>query len=97
MLRNALFTLLLMTFGLSLSASADTLLIDGISSSGTDMPKRGLSMEKVRAQYGDPLYEAKPVGEPPITRWEYNGYVVYFEYKTVLHTITRKPAATAGE
>jgi hypothetical protein len=27
------------------------------------------------------------VGEPPISRWEYTGYTVYFEHDLVLHSV----------
>jgi hypothetical protein len=29
------------------------------------------------------------VGDPPITRWEYPGFVVYFEHHLVVHTVAR--------
>jgi hypothetical protein len=28
-----------------------------------------------------------PVGQPPIERWEYPGFIVYFEYRNVLHSV----------
>lgn len=34
---------------------------------------------------------------PPITRWIYPGYVVYFEYNYVVHTVLKKhPFADSG-
>ena len=50
-------------------------------------PTRGMSMEKVEATFGAPTQRAAPVGEPPITRWEYPGFVVYFEHQLVIHTV----------
>ena len=52
-----------------------------------DGPRRGLSQADVRQQYGEPASIKGPIGEPPITRWDYNGFSVYFEYQTVLHTV----------
>ena len=44
-------------------------------------------MEKVEATFGAPTNRAAPVGEPPITRWEYPGFTVYFERQYVIHTV----------
>jgi hypothetical protein len=46
-----------------------------------------MSMEKVEAAYGSPARRLPAVGTPPITRWEYPGFVVYFEHNLVLHTV----------
>lgn len=54
-----------------------------------DFPRRGMSMDKVRNEYGQPLSVSDSVGEPPITRWIYNDRVVFFEYSTVLHVVAR--------
>jgi hypothetical protein len=32
---------------------------------------------------------AGPVGEPPITRWDYDKFVVVFEYNRVIHSVTK--------
>lgn len=58
-----------------------------------DYPTRGMSMAAVKAHYGEPnhiRYSAPPVKKqwPKITVWEYNGFAVYFERSTVLHTVT---------
>jgi hypothetical protein len=44
-------------------------------------------MEGVKAKFGSPVQEASPVGTPAITRWEYAGFVVFFENDKVLHTV----------
>ena len=78
-------TLILITSG---PVSADVLLIDGIQSApAIQTPPNGLSMAKVRQQFGEPAQEVPAVGEPPISRWEYNGYTVYFEHDLVLHSV----------
>ena len=74
-----------MVSGLCLCAVAMPLV--AVSGTVTDGPKRGLSQQDVRAQYGEPQVVKGPVGQPPITRWDYPHYVVYFEYQTVLHTV----------
>lgn len=50
-------------------------------------PARGSSMVDVKAKFGAPSQEMPSVGQPPITRWEYPGYVVFFENDRVLHTV----------
>jgi len=54
-----------------------------------DSPRRGMSMEKVQQNYGQPMAMSEAVGEPPISRWTYNDRIVYFEYSTVLHVVAR--------
>ena len=72
------------------AALADTLLLDGIDAarSSTDLrPARGISMDRVEAQFGPPTMRQAAVGDPPIERWDYPGFVVYFEYQYVIHAV----------
>ena len=72
--------------------TGDVLLIDSIQSAPTiQTPRNGVSMDSVRQQYGDPISEGAAVGDPPITRWEYEGFSVYFEYDLVLHSVIHHP------
>ena len=74
-------------------ASADVLLMEGIQSAPViQTPRNGASMAQVRQQYGAPLEEQPAVGEPPITRWEYDGYSVFFEHDLVLHSVVHRVA-----
>jgi hypothetical protein len=57
-------------------------------------PSRGLTMEKVEAKYGAPARKVAPVGQPPIERWEYPGFTVYFEYRKVIHSVAAPATAT---
>ena len=54
-----------------------------------DYPRRGMSMEKVQNEYGQPIATSESIGKPPITHWTYSDRVVYFEYSTVLHVVAR--------
>ncbi len=54
-----------------------------------DQPRRGMSMEKVQQEFGQPMATSDSVGKPPITSWTYNDRIVYFEYSTVLHVVAR--------
>jgi hypothetical protein len=51
-------------------------------------PARGMTMARVESAFGAPSNRAAAVGQPPITRWEYPGFVVYFEHSHVIHTVT---------
>ncbi len=51
------------------------------------MPQRGLTMDEVVRYYGQPLSKKAPVGQPPISRWYYDGFVVVFEQNYVIHAI----------
>ena len=91
MLRMSLPALLLaVAFG---TAEADTLLIDGVESSlatRAERPARGASKAQVQARYGEPSRMDPAVGEPPISRWEYAGFTVYFENDRVIHAVARR-------
>lgn len=71
------------------SVSADTLSIPGHSESAQMqlLPKRGISMDVVLEEFGEPDKRYGPIGEPPISEWVYGGFRVYFESETVLHTV----------
>ena len=72
--------------------SADTLLIEGVDaaqSTAAERPKRGSSMASVEARFGAPATRSNAVGMPPITRWDYAEFAVYFEYDHVLHSVRR--------
>lgn len=51
------------------------------------LPHRGMSMAAVIDNHGEPQHRRGPVGDPPITRWDYPGFSVFFEYKLVLHSV----------
>jgi hypothetical protein len=71
-------------------ARADTLLIDSIDASKateSSRPRAGMSMDKVEAQFGAPIEKHAAVGAPPITRWDYPSFSVYFEYQLVIHSV----------
>ncbi|MGD8323450.1 MAG: hypothetical protein PVF50_03715 [Gammaproteobacteria bacterium] len=84
--------LTLIALGLAAHASADTLLLEGISmdaATAGQRPQRGMSMANVEARFGSPTSRVAAVGEPPISRWEYPDFIVYFEYDHVVHAAVR--------
>ncbi len=56
---------------------------------GIETPERGMTQAAVESRFGDPLLKANPVGDPPISNWEYADYYVYFESDRVLHTVLK--------
>ncbi|HEX5488687.1 MAG TPA: hypothetical protein VFX04_06035 [Rhodanobacteraceae bacterium] len=67
---------------------------------GMNMPRRGMSMAQVKQAYGAPVKVLPTRGgsskfQPPIHRWEYAKYIVYFEYKHVIHSVMRTPGPHA--
>lgn len=86
--RISLVALLLATGGV---AGADTLDMQGVAAPGSDgRPTRGMSQASVEAEYGAPASVKAPVGDPPITRWEYADFIVYFEYDKVIHAVRKR-------
>ncbi len=51
------------------------------------LPSRSMSKAAVRREFGNPKQTFPAVGEPPITRWDYPGFRVFFEYDQVLHAV----------
>jgi hypothetical protein len=81
--------------GVSLPAAAEVLEMPGDSSQMAEpavaaMPVRGMHKDQVRARFGEPREVKAPVGDPPITRWIYDGYTVYFEYSYVIQSVANR-------
>jgi len=71
-------------------AGAETIAVDsGIAVKESDVvtPARGMSMDQVATKFGAPVTKVPAVGKPPISRWEYPGFVVYFEADRVIHSV----------
>jgi hypothetical protein len=84
---------LLATVALPLpEARAELVLVDGqvaLRQAEVPTPSRGMSMRGVEERFGAPETRSAAVGQPPITRWDYPGFSVYFEHDRVLHTVVR--------
>lgn len=59
--------------------------------SSQTVPGRGMSMAQVEARFGAPDKKIPAVGKPPISRWIYNNYTVYFEYNLVIDSVIHHP------
>jgi len=51
------------------------------------MPPRGVTKDTVRERLGEPVRKVPAVGEPPISRWVYEPFTIYFEHERVLHSV----------
>jgi hypothetical protein len=61
-------------------------------SSTASLPSRGMTMAQVEQRYGAPIDKMPTAGgdaprHPPINRWRYKGYTVYFERSRVIHSV----------
>ncbi len=73
------------------SIYAETVRMPSQSSSfSVEIPPRGMTMTRVEEHFGEPTTKQVPIGEPPITVWQYSNYTVYFEHQHVIHTVVNK-------
>ena len=90
MLRKALPILL--SFAAFAVALADTLLNQSVQqdeATRSERPASGLTKAQVEARFGAPTRMVAAVGDPPISRWEYPTFTVYFEHERVIHSVAR--------
>ena len=69
------------------------LLLEGLEAAtqaGPERPQRGMSMDAVENRFGEPMARVPAVGQPPISRWEYAEFIVYFEHNLVLHAALKR-------
>lgn len=78
------------------TANADRLLIEKVhSEQGMDLPRHGITKDSVESRYGEPDRRVAPVGDPPISRWIYPEFTVYFEHRHVIDAVTHVRTAEA--
>lgn len=89
-------TLLLLAAANSGPALADTLATPAASSEAQDPPpvRRGQSQAGVLKLLGEPSLRYPPVGgdspqHPEITRWDYDGFSVFFERERVIDVVRK--------
>lgn len=51
------------------------------------LPERGQSRASVLRTWGEPVKRHATVGQPPITRWDYLEFAVYFEHDHVINSV----------
>jgi hypothetical protein len=62
-------------------------------SNSITLPGRGMTMVAVEERFGQPSDKYNEVGDPPITRWVYPDFTVYFEYQYVINAVPHDQAA----
>jgi|GEM_PF-573908 hypothetical protein len=75
----------------------DVLLIDRVerTHSAAELPRRGMLMNQVESRFGAPSQKLAAVGggsaqRPPITRWVYSDFTVYFENSHVVNAVVNR-------
>lgn len=98
-MRNTLIFSLLLTLlpTLSFSSIANAEVIEiPVGQQSADhnitLPNRYSDKQTVLSEYGEPLYRSEATGTPPIIRWDYEGFSVYFEYDHVIHAVIKHTA-----
>ncbi len=81
--------LVLLALGAAMPAFAETLsMVNGDPAATAEgHPHRGSTMAAVQSRFGEPTNRHAAVGNPPITRWDYPQFSVYFENDRVLHAV----------
>ena len=93
-MKTSIVVALLCGCALSGAAMAETLVVNDqltVPPSSVQTPKRGSTMADVEKHFGAPVEKHATVGQPPITRWDYTGFSVFFEHDRVIHAV-----ATSG-
>ncbi len=65
----------------------DTSNVPANTPEGVQRPVKGMTMDEVENFFGSPREKLGPVGDPPISRWVYDGYTVHFEHQYVIHAV----------
>lgn len=91
------FLLFLLIFSLNTSACADDLKIpvgqQGLAN--LPLPSRGAAKIDVLERFGLADEEHPAVGQPPIARWDYRDFSVYFEGNRVIDSVVHHRLPTS--
>ena len=86
--------ILTLSLGFAMAAGAQNLDMSGGNQSASfdasGKPTRGMSQASVESSFGAPQSSRQAVGDPPITRWEYSGFIVFFEFDKVIHSVSKR-------
>jgi hypothetical protein len=85
--------------GVGARCAAETIAVDtgiAVKDPGIATPSRGMTMQEVIAKFGAPASKLPAIGKPPIARWEYAAFVVYFEFDHVVHTVVSASQQPGG-
>jgi hypothetical protein len=89
-MHTRIFAALLCALAPAGAALAETLVVNDqvmVRDSTVERPKRGITMQAVEQHFGQPVTRHATVGQPPITRWDYPNFSVFFERDRVIHAV----------
>jgi hypothetical protein len=89
-MRSAKLLVLLIGCAIAGGAGAETVVVDGqvqVEQTAVSRPGKGTTMHEVEAKFGQPEKRYSAVGKPPITRWDYPSFSVFFEFNRVVHSV----------
>lgn len=94
-MRTRMLLLALLGVGGTGAVLAETIVVDDqvkVRESAFATPDKGMSMSAVEKRFGEPSQKHAAVGgtggkQPPITRWDYPGFSVFFERDLVIHAV----------
>jgi hypothetical protein len=93
-MQTRILAALLSACAVNASALAETIVVNDqvqVRDSQINRPKRGSTMSEVEKQFGAPVTRHPTVGgaphQPPITRWDYHGFSVFFEHDRVIDAV----------
>jgi hypothetical protein len=103
-MQTRILAALLCGCALTSAAVADTIVVNDqvqVRDSQLDRPKSGLTMGEVEKRFGAPATRHPAVGgssqqQPPITRWDYSGFSVFFEHDRVIHSVVTDGSMVTG-
>jgi len=84
-LRKFLVLILLIT-----GSAQITTAMAATTQNATTVDVHGMSMDSILQRFGEPENKLAPVGDPPITRWAYPGFTVYFEHQLAIHAVKHR-------
>jgi len=90
----ALFTL---TFITPLAAETIRIPVGQQGVAEISMPSRGDTKTSVLERFGLADQEHPSVGKPPITRWDYRTFSVYFEDQRVINSVRHHQRSAAAQ
>lgn len=78
---------------MTIAMAGDVLLIEKVEERMLrDLPRNGLTKAQVETRFGAPQQKHASVGDPPISRWIYGDFNVYFEYDLVIESVLHHDA-----
>lgn len=97
---HKIFSMFILVAGFAMPAVGNALTLTQVTHHIQDsaLPQRGASKAAVLQAFGTPAVQRAPVGgdrpqQPPITRWDYHGYSVFFERDTVIDVVVEHQPA----